>query len=102
MRLQENALVQQQDCAAIGRPAEQVLGPRDGSMGAQGRGQPYLPFRLQRDFQPCDNCSSTPPLSSFAHLPLSQLPIRLSILPVQMTREGELQAIRAVDSWVSF
>jgi len=29
-------------------------------------------------------------------LPLSQVPIRLSILPAQMTREGELQAIRAV------
>jgi hypothetical protein len=61
MRLQENSPLQHLQGVAIGRPA---VGVRSGpGIGTQGRGQPYMPFRLQRDFQPCEKCTSRlPPL----------------------------------------
>ena len=60
--------------------------PWDWSSGAQ----PYLLSGFSGIFSPVIIAAAVPPL------PLSQVPIRLSILPAQMTREGELQAIRAV------
>jgi hypothetical protein len=59
-------------------------------IGAQGSGQPYMLSGFSGSFQPCSDCSSFPPFATIV------LPIRLSNLPAQMTREGELQAIRAV------
>jgi len=91
MGLQENLPLQYQSSIAIGQHAEGQVERWDWSSGA---GSALRASRLQRDFQPCDKLQQNPPL-----LPLSRLPIRLSILvilPAQMTREGELQAIRAV------
>jgi hypothetical protein len=87
MGLQENLSLQHQSSVAIGQHAEGQVEHWDWSSGARSA---LRASRLQRDFSPVIIAAASPPFATIA------APIRLSILPAQMTREGELQAIRAV------
>ena len=62
MRVQEKLPLQPQSSAPIGQHAE---GGRR-ALGLELRGAALPAFRLQRDLQPCDNCSSGPPFATIA------------------------------------